>query len=87
MWEHTADTVCIRQRAGQINDAAFSLVQLRKILEDSSSQSGVRDGLSGADLAALQAACAACDTRLEQVGWVGAEGGAIGQGWSCICRV
>jgi hypothetical protein len=55
---------------GQYNDAAFSLVQLRKSLEDSFSQSGVRDGLSGADLAALQAACAACDTCLEQVGWV-----------------
>lgn len=49
---------------GQYNDAAYSLVQLRKILEDSSSN---QDVLPGSELAALQAACASCERSLEEV--------------------
>jgi hypothetical protein len=53
--------------AGQYNDAAYSLVQLRKILEDSTSQPGGKDVLPGSKLASLQAACASCEASLEEV--------------------
>lgn len=53
--------------AGQYNDAAYSLVQLRKILEDSANQPGGKEVLQGAELAALQSACASCEASLEEV--------------------
>lgn len=52
--------------AGQYNDAAYSLVQLRKILEDSCSQQG-QQVQPGSELAALQGACAECERSLEEV--------------------
>lgn len=53
--------------AGQYNDAAYSLVQLRKILEDSASQPGGKDVLPSSEVASLQAACASCEASLEEV--------------------
>jgi len=53
---------------GQYNDAAYSLMQLRKILEDSSSQTGGAEAVQGSELAALQDACASCARSLEEVG-------------------
>jgi hypothetical protein len=50
--------------AGQFNDAAYSLVQLRKILEDSSSSSQ-----PGPEMAALQEGAAACERSLEEVSY------------------
>ncbi len=57
---------CVLLSAGQYNDAAYSLVQLRKILEDSCSQQG-KEVLPGSELAALQTACTDCERSLEEV--------------------
>lgn len=42
-------------------------MQLRKILEDSTSQTGGAEAVQGSELAALQEACASCARSLEEV--------------------
>lgn len=74
---------CFCYCAGQYNDAAYSLVQLRKILEDSNSSSepGGKQVLPGSELAALQAGCTSCETALEEVRHHRAAAGAgVGRG-------
>jgi hypothetical protein len=57
--------------AGQFNDAAYHLVQLRKILEDTSSGSGSGGKgsmpLANTELQQLQEACTRCTRDLEEV--------------------
>jgi hypothetical protein len=58
--------------AGQFNDAAYHLVQLRKILEDTSSSSDGSSSkggmpLANAELVQLQEACTRCSRDLEEV--------------------
>lgn len=60
---------CVGCCAGQYNDGAYSLVQLRKILEDSSSDPAGKQVLPGSELAALQTACTSCEAALEEVRW------------------
>lgn len=49
--------------AGQYNDAAFTLVQLRKILEDSTGSGSARNP----EMQQLQQACASCTADLDAV--------------------
>eukprot|EP00775_Hariotina_reticulata_P007918 gene7918-8114_t len=51
---------------GQFSDAAYDLVRLRKVLDDSTSHTPGRKGaaLVGAELVQLQAACATCEQEL-----------------------
>jgi hypothetical protein len=58
--------------AGQFNDAAYHLVQLRKILEDTNSSSSAGGGkgsmpLASTELQQLQEACTRCTRDLEEV--------------------
>lgn len=62
---------CLRphiKTAGQVLDAAFSLVQLRKVLEDTAALGGM-SGASSA-VAALQDACQQCEAALGEVSGV-----------------
>lgn len=91
---------CVGCCAGQYNDAAYSLVQLRKILEDSNSISDTagKQVLPGSELAALQTACTSCEAALEEVsapqGRGRGRGGTVGGGagwrqcalWSTLHR-
>jgi hypothetical protein len=54
---------------GQFSDAAYDLVRLRKVLDDSNSHTPGRKGaaLVGAELVQLQAACDACSQELMEV--------------------
>jgi hypothetical protein len=64
---------CCCAPAGQFNDAAYHLVQLRKILEDTSSSSSSASGGKGSmplattELQQLQEACTRCTRDLEEV--------------------
>lgn len=77
--------LCVLTHAGQFSDAAYSLVQLRKILEDSSSSGSSKEVLPGSEVAALQEACAACERNLEEVCVCvcreGGQGGGAGGFW------